>query len=654
MRVAVYVRVSTQRQAQSQTIEQQLERLRAHIYSQGWELREELIFRDDGYSGATLNRPGLDRLRDQVAGGEVDRVILTAPDRLARKYVHQVLLLEEMESLGCEVEFVERPMSQDPHDQLVLQIRGAVAEYERTLIAERMRRGRQRKVQAGVLLPWVCVPYGYRVDPARPRDPSGVRVDEAEAAVVREIFATYLQEQVSLFRLAKHLQAQGLPSPGGQRRWSPATLRGILSNPVYTGQLYTGRSRPRLARGRRSATQPIGRASSSWVAVPRQEWILVGSVPALVSQEQFELVQAKLSHNQQFARRNNKSHDYLLRALVSCGVCQLACIGRCTHPGYTYYECRAKAHPINSRRDERCPARSTPAPQLDELVWQDLCEVMRHPPLITQALQRAQAGSWLPQELQARRESLRKGRVSLEHQLERLTEAYLSGVIPLAEYRRRRCELEQKSQALDSQEKQLEAQVDRQTQLAGLAASIEDFCQRIRTGLANATFEQKRQLVELLIDRVVITNGEVEIRYVIPTSPSSEHVRFCHLRKDYLDTEATPVEFKDLMGWNCSQAIDSIGKPLHPVASIASPAVLTHQDHLDGVGSLSATVEGVEGLIALPSDKQRANAAFAAAVRNGDEVRHMATAQQAHHLRTTKTFVEVSAADAQAQSPRPV
>ena len=129
MRIAVYVRVSTQRQAQTQTIEQQLERLQAHIHSQGWELPEAHIFRDDGYSGASLNRPGLDRLRDQVRAGEIDRVLLTAPDRLARKYVHQVLVLEELEQLGCQVEFLDRPMSQDPHDQLLLQIRGAVAEY---------------------------------------------------------------------------------------------------------------------------------------------------------------------------------------------------------------------------------------------------------------------------------------------------------------------------------------------------------------------------------------------------------------------------------------------------------------------------------------------------------------------------------------------
>jgi site-specific DNA recombinase len=130
MNVAIYMRVSTQRQAQAQTIDQQQERLRAHIHAHpGWELREEHVFRDDGYSGATLNRPGLDRLRDAVRAAEVERVLLTDPDRLARNYVHQMVLLEEWERLGCTVEFLDRPMSQDPHDQLLLQIRGAVADY---------------------------------------------------------------------------------------------------------------------------------------------------------------------------------------------------------------------------------------------------------------------------------------------------------------------------------------------------------------------------------------------------------------------------------------------------------------------------------------------------------------------------------------------
>src|SRR5262249_17093672 len=145
----------------------------------------------------------------------------------------------------------------------------------------------------------------------------------------------------------------------------------------------------------------------------------------------------------------------------------------------------------------------------------------------------AHGGYWLPQELQARKEALRKGQRSLTHQLERLTEAYLQGVIPLPEYQRRRQEVEQKRHTLEAQEKQLAVQVDRQGQLAEMVQSIAAFCQRVQAGLAQATFAQKRTLVELLIDRVLVANGDVEIRYAIPTHPRSETTRFCHLRKDY-------------------------------------------------------------------------------------------------------------------------
>ena len=564
MSIAIYVRVSTQRQAQTQTIDQQLERLRTHAQSQGWEVRDEGIFRDDGYSGATLNRPGLDRLRDQVKAAVVDRVLVTAPDRLARNYVHQMVLLEELERAGCQVEFLDRPMSHDPHDQLLLQIRGAVAEYERTLIAERMRRGRQTKLQAGVMLPWTWAPYGYRMDPDRPRDPAGVQVDEAEVAVVQEMFAWYAQDHSSLFGLAKHLtHTLALPSPQGKPRWNPATIRGILTNPAYTGHVYAGRTRARAPRVRRSATHPIGHPHDYQVPTLPEAWIPVAAIPAIVTQAQFDAVQAKLALNQSFARRNNKAHTYLLRALVSCGVCQSSCIARTVHARYDYYTCRAKGNPIQTCRDEKCPARYAPAQQLDELVWQDLCDLLQRPASITHALERAHGGHWLPQELQARRENLRKGGVSLEHQLDRLSEAYLQAVIPLAEYQRRRQALEQKARALETQAQQLDSQVDRQAELAGLATSMESFCQRVAAGLANATFEQKRQLVELLIDRVIVTDDQVEICYVIPTAPSGELTRFCHLRKDYFDH---PAMRQDLEAFRSGQSADHFQPPAEALA----------------------------------------------------------------------------------------
>src|SRR5215210_427453 len=151
-----------------------------------------------------------------------------------------------------KVEFVERPMSSEPNDQLLLQIRGAVAEYERTLLAERMRRGRLAKYKAGLLLPWTHTPYGLRVDPDRPRDPAGVSLDEAKAAVVAEIFAAYLQPGASLFGVCRHLREMGVPAPRGGKAWSTATLRGILTNPVYAGKVYAGRVRYRPPKIRRS------------------------------------------------------------------------------------------------------------------------------------------------------------------------------------------------------------------------------------------------------------------------------------------------------------------------------------------------------------------------------------------------------------------
>ncbi|GHO61316.1 hypothetical protein KSC_002080 [Ktedonobacter sp. SOSP1-52] len=500
------------------------------------------FFRDDGYSGASLRRPGLDRLRDQVRLAQFDQVVITAPDRLARNYVHQVLLIEELERGGCQVTFVDRPMSQDPHDQLLLQIRGAVAEYERSLIAERMRRGRQQKYQAGCLLPWTHPPYGYRLDPSRPRDPAGVRIEPPEAAVVTELFVTYQQEEQSLIGLTKHLIQQQVPTPSGGWRWNQATVRGILANPSYTGTVYIGRYQSRAAQHRQSALVPIGHGFGGHPLANPQEWVAVAQIPAIVSQEQFDLVQAKLAHNQQFASRNNTTHPYLLRALVSCGTCHLACTGRSdARHGYAYYTCRGKSHAVLSCRDEKCPSRYIPAEQLEELVWHDVCELLMHPELIAAALQRAQGGQWLPQELHARRENLRKARVSLEHQKERLTDAYLANVLSLDEYKRRHQELEQRLQGVAEQVRQLEASVGRHDELAAMVQSIEAFCLRVQQGLAQATFEQKRQLVELLIDRVVVTDEEVEIRYVIPTSPRSEQLRFCHLRLDYFDQPALPI-----------------------------------------------------------------------------------------------------------------
>jgi site-specific DNA recombinase len=567
MRIAIYVRVSTQRQAQTQTIEQQIDRLRAHLQAQGGPLPEGDIFRDDGYSGASLKRPGLDRLRDRAAMASFDRIFITDPDRLARDYVHQVLLLEELQKHGCRVEFLDRPMSQDPHDQLLLQIRGAVAEHERTLIAERMRRGRHRQFQAGKMLPWTRAPYGYRMAADRPRDPSGVYQDPAEAAVVAEIFAWYLEGRHTLHGLVDHLHELGIPSPSGKPHWSGPSIRGILRNPVYTGRVYANRARCRDAQIRRSATHPIGRPHGTATPLPERDWIDVGAVPAVVTREQFDRVQAKLAANQSFSSRNNKVGTYLLRSLVSCGGCGLACLARRLPPN-SYYVCTGKTRAARHRNGATCASRYIPSQAIDDLVWQDLCDLLRHPAAVAEAFRLASVGAWHPQEFQARRDRLRQGKASLAQQLERLTEAYLGGVIPLPEYERRRGEIGTRDASLAEQERRLSGEADRLHETLGLAATLEAFCERVSAGLENATFDQKRQLVELLIDRVVVTGDEIEIRYVLPTSPQSEHVRFCHLRSDYFHHPTTRQYDESL---RVVRSLDDLQLQLTPRPQVADP-----------------------------------------------------------------------------------
>src|SRR5215213_4768574 len=529
MRAAIYARVSTPRQARNLKIDQQVARLERYVQRKGWSLDRERVYFDEGYSGASLNRPGRDALRDAAAMAEFEVVLVAAPDRLARKYVHQVLLLEELQGRGCRVEFAERPMSQDPNDQLLLQIRGAVAEYERTLIAERMRRGRLAKLRSGQLLPWMRVPFGYRTDPERPRDPQGLRVEEYEAAIVRQMFAFYLEQGATLGGVARRLVEAGVLTPTGKRSWSRSTIRGILKNPAYVGNAYGHCTRLVPAKARRSPLEPVG-AGLTAKRRPEEEWIGV-SVTKIVGQETFDVVQHKLSQNRKFASRNNKSHRYLLRTLVSCGACGRGSNARTSWDGRSYYVCRGHAEIVS---EQRCRTRRAPGARLDELVWEDLCEVLTNPEHVEYALQRAHAGEWLPQELKARLESVGKALAHSERQRERLLEAYLGGVLELAEFERKRKELEGRTDALLAQERQLEASARERTELAGIADSIEEFCERVRAGLANATFEQKRRLVELLIDRVIFSDEEVEIRYVVPTSPEGPHQPFCHLRTDYL------------------------------------------------------------------------------------------------------------------------
>ncbi|MGB4949508.1 MAG: recombinase family protein [Rhizobiaceae bacterium] len=335
------------------------------------------------------------------------------------------------------------------------------------------------------------------VNPERPRDPSGVHLDVVKAEIIKQIFAWYTDPEnaVSLYWIAKQLSEQGIPTPRGGKRWNVATVRGILRSPVYTGTAYSGRTQVVPAQRRRSALLPVGSGVSSMVA-PETEWIGI-SVPAIISQEVFDLAQKRLDHNKKMASRNNKIHQYLLRGLVNCGQCCLAATGR-ERNGYRYYVCRGHTDALRKAKGERCIARYAPAQALDDLVWQDLCSILADPVLITQELERAQAGEWLPQALQARRKTVQDALKQLDRQQTRLLEVFLADVVQRPEFERKRHELMQTQQGLEQQLRQLEVQAQKHIDTLELGKNIEAFCQRIQPTLEQLDFAQRRQLIELL------------------------------------------------------------------------------------------------------------------------------------------------------------
>jgi site-specific DNA recombinase len=523
LKVALYVRVSTERQAQQQTSDDQVRRLLAYAQERGWSVTEGAIYRDEGYSGTQLNRPALDRLRDAVAQGAIDTILLTSPDRLARRYAYQVWLLEAFEQAGCTVIFLDRPLRDDPQDALLLQIRGAVAEYERTLIADRMRRGRLAKLQSGQLLPWARAPYGFRLDPQHPRDPTGVRVDEEEAVVVRQIFTWYVEEGLSLRAVGRRLMSSHIPSPSGQEHWNTSSVRKLLTNHAYRGIAYGNQQETVPAKRRRPLLKPASADGTGTSARrrAREEWIGV-AVPAVIDADLFERAQEQVTRNRDRSPRNTRG-EYLLRRVVSCRRCSLA-HRIWTNGRSAFYTCPGTSGDPLRGQSEACHAPRIATHRLDAVVWDDLCRVLTDPTILVESLRRVQHG-WLGDGPEfSRRQAVQRRESELRRQIDRLVDAYAVGAVSLEDLQTRRARLDARVAEVQREAAALAAACQHDERLEALAARLETFRAALARGLDTADFARRRELVELLIERVVVDAPSIEIRYILPVGgvPSPE------------------------------------------------------------------------------------------------------------------------------------
>ena len=319
-RVAIYARVSSDQQAERQTIDSQLSELKALASRDGHEVKDGMLFVDNGHSGTTLVRPALERLRDMVALSAVEVVYVQAPDRLARSYAHQVLLLEEFARADARVVFLNRPIGDSPEDNLLLQLQGMFAECERAKLLERSRRGKRHRAEAGAVSVLSRAPFGYRyVGREAGAGEARYDVDEDAAKVVRRIFAWVGQERLTLAGVCRRLLEAGIPSPTGQAHWSRAMVHTLLLNPAYAGRAVYGRRR--CVPWRAPLRPPRGHDG-----VPRRPWRQVPApperhigvpVPAIVDEALFAAAAERLEENRRRNRERLAGLRYLLRGCSS-------------------------------------------------------------------------------------------------------------------------------------------------------------------------------------------------------------------------------------------------------------------------------------------------------------------------------------------------
>jgi site-specific DNA recombinase len=292
-------------------------------------------------------RPDLERLRDLIAAGGVERLYVHSPDRLARKYASQVLLLDEFQRAGAEVIFLNRESGRSPEDELLLQVQGMVAEYERAKILDRSRRGKRHAAHAGVVSVVGGAPYGYHyISKPLGGGPARFASVEQEARVVRQVLTWVSQERRSIGGGGRRLQRAGEPRRDGKPTWDRSVVWGMLKNPAYEGTAGFGKTRVgglkvRLRAQRGRGLQP--RQPHAIEDVPRGEWILV-PVPASIEAESYDLVPEQLAENRRRARQGQRGVRSLLQGLLACKVCGYADYGKALSPSRRKGHFRAYAY----------------------------------------------------------------------------------------------------------------------------------------------------------------------------------------------------------------------------------------------------------------------------------------------------------------------
>jgi site-specific DNA recombinase len=503
---ALYARVSSTQQADAGTIVSQLSALRARIGADGLTLSPELEFIDDGYSGSSFLRPGLERLRDVLHAGGIDRLYVLAPDRLARKYAYQVVLLEESQAGGLDVVFLNRSSSQSAEDELLVQVQGMLAEYERAKILERTRRGKRYAASQGAGSVLSGAPYGYRyVSKQEGAGQARYEIVPAEAQVVRQVFEWVGSERATIEEVCRRLEYAGARTRTGKTVWNRSTIGEMLNNPAYTGAAPFGRTRLGEPRPRwRPLRGHTGRPKRpcSILPVPAEQWILI-PVPAIVSSELFAAVHEQLAENRQRVRERRDGNRYLLQGLIVCGQCGYGFHGRTAwakadgRKEYFYYRCNSG----NGARRTGLPVCRNAVvrgERLDQAVGAEVCALLQNPARLAGEYQRrledSHAGTRTDVLAQLQTQSQKVSR-----SIARLIDSYAEGLIEKSEFEPRIQRFKQRATELAQQVESLAEEQALRSELQQMIGRLEEFALQVKDGLETAERLTRRDIIRAVV-----------------------------------------------------------------------------------------------------------------------------------------------------------
>ncbi len=521
---AIYARVSSDQQKEEKTIASQTAALIEFARQENYQVPDEWVFQDEGYSGAHLIRPGLERIRDLAAEGQIQSVLALSPDRLSRKYAYQVLLTEELARHGVEMVFINAPHSGTPEDQLLIQFQGMIAEYERAQILERSRRGKRHRAKQGEVSVLSGAPYGYRYIRKTEETAAYYEIIESEADVVRKIFNWYTVEGLSMGAITRQLTDLGVPTRKQKPRWERSVIWAILRNPAYQGRACFGKT---AIAARERITRPLrlrGGISSRNCANherPHSEWIEI-PVPALVSEETFALSQEKLTYNKQQGPRRTIEPS-ILQGLVHCRQCSYALYrnsARTSARKIYYYRCTgsdAYRHGGKALCDEK-PIRQD---LLDQLVWDEILHLLEDPALIQNELNRRLEAAKDASPTKRRLETLSRDLIRVRKSMDRLLTAYQEELLSIDELRIRMPPLRQREQAMQAELQAITHQTTDRAAYLRLAESLTAFLERLRSNADTLDIGQRQKIMRLLVKEVIVGKNLITIKHSIPAKATS-------------------------------------------------------------------------------------------------------------------------------------